>query len=164
MKMALELYPRVKFIIECDADGSHRVEDILKLMQSENTADLIIGSRYLDESQIIGWPVSRRIFSFCLNILIPKLVHVPVQDITNGLRRYTTDTTRKILENPQRNLGFIYLSEQAIIVERSGLSISEIPITFIDRTLGKSTVTWREIYGSIVGITQLITVKSTIKK
>ena len=164
MKMALELYPRAKFIIECDADGSHRVEDILKLMQSENTADLIIGSRYLDESQIIGWPVSRRIFSFCLNILIPKLVHVPVQDITNGLRRYTTDTTRKILENPQRNLGFIYLSEQAIIVERSGLSISEIPITFIDRTLGKSTVTWREIYGSIVGITQLVTIKSTIKK
>lgn len=162
MEMVHELYPSAKYTIECDADGSHRVEDILRLIRSESTADLLIGSRYLDGSQILGWPASRRFFSFCLNILIPKLIHVPVHDITNGLRRYSIDSTIKILESPQKNSGFIYLSEQAIVVKRSGLSISEIPIIFIDRTLGKSTVTWREIYKSIVGIIQLLFVKSTI--
>ena len=163
MKMALELYPSAKYTIECDADGSHRVEDILKLMRSENSADLLIGSRYLDGSQILGWPASRRVFSLCLNILIPKIFHVPVHDITNGLRRYTVEASRRILENPQINSGFIYLSEQAIVVKRSGLSISEIPITFIDRTLGKSTVTWREIYKSVIGIFQLLSIKSSMK-
>jgi dolichol-phosphate mannosyltransferase len=80
---------------------------------------------------------------------------VPVSDITNGLRRYSSVAIDRILATKQENSGFIYLSEQAIIVKNANLTIAEIPIVFVDRTLGKSTVTWREISSSLLGVAKL---------
>jgi len=156
MQIAINEYPNCQSIIECDADGSHRVEDILKVKNSMVQNDLLIGSRYLPDSAIIGWPLSRRVFSLILNKLIPMLVRIPIKDITNGLRKYSMASIQAILEHPQQNYGFIYLSEQAIIVRNYGLSISEVPITFVDRSLGTSTVTTHEILQSIKGVVKLI--------
>jgi dolichol-phosphate mannosyltransferase len=152
MANALNLFPNLEYMVECDADGSHRPEDILRIKNSEDQSDLLVGSRYLSSSKIVGWPLSRRIFSRILNFAIPKILDVPLADITNGLRRYTIRAVREILSEHQTNTGFIYLSEQAQIVKRKNLQITELPIEFIDRTLGKSTVTWREITASIRGI------------
>lgn len=157
--IALAEFPNVKSILECDADGSHQPEDILKIKNSSSTADLLVGSRYLKSSQILGWPVSRRIFSWFLNKSIPKLTGVLLNDITNGLRRYSKNAAIATLSEIQENKGFIYLSEQAILIDKAGLTISEEPIIFVDRTLGTSTVTWREIFNSLHGIISLILTK-----
>jgi dolichol-phosphate mannosyltransferase len=156
MEVALTQFPIVEKILECDADGSHRSVDILKLKNSESTSDLLVGSRYLSTSKIVGWPLGRRIFSWFLNQSIPKLTRVNLHDITNGLRRYSKNAVTKVLSEKQKNKGFIYLSEQAILISRAGMVLSEEPIIFIDRTLGKSTVTWREISGSLYGIFRLV--------
>jgi dolichol-phosphate mannosyltransferase len=154
--IALAEFPGVKSILECDADGSHQPEDILKIKNSSSTADLLVGSRYLNSSQILGWPVSRRAFSWFLNKTIPSLTGVRLHDITNGLRRYSKNAAIEILSENQVNKGFIYLSEQAILISKAGMTISEEPIIFVDRTLGTSTVTWREILNSLYGIISLI--------
>jgi len=156
MSIAISEFPNVTSILECDADGSHRSEDILKIKNSSSKADLIVGSRYLKSSKIEGWPVSRRIFSWTLNKTIPRLAKVNLKDITNGLRRYSIVAVEEILSEVQVNNGFIYLSEQAIVVSRARMVLSEEPITFVDRTLGSSTVTWREVISSLVGISKLI--------
>jgi dolichol-phosphate mannosyltransferase len=156
MILALSNFPNLETIIECDADGSHRPEDILKIKNSSNTADLLVGSRYLKSSEILGWPLSRRMFSWFLNKSIPKFTGVNLKDITNGLRRYSKRAIDAILSENQLNKGFIYLSEQAILISRGGMTISEEPIIFVDRTLGTSTVTWREISNSLYGIFKLI--------
>ncbi len=156
MSIALAEFPNATSILECDADGSHRPEDILKIKNSSSQADLIVGSRYLKSSKIEGWPVSRRIFSWTLNKTIPRLAKVNLKDITNGLRRYSKVAVEEILSEVQVNNGFIYLSEQAIVVSRAKMVLSEEPITFVDRTLGSSTVTWREVISSLVGISKLI--------
>jgi dolichol-phosphate mannosyltransferase len=155
MRLAHSMFENLQYVIECDADGSHRAEDILRVMNSERIEDLLIGSRYLQGSRIIGWPFSRRLFSWSLNHFIPALTKVPVSDITNGLRRYSSVAIDRILATKQENSGFIYLSEQAIIVKNANLTIAEIPIVFVDRTLGKSTVTWREISSSLLGVAKL---------
>lgn len=159
MIRALKDFPEAMFIVECDADGSHRTHDILKIKNSESNSDLLIGSRYLPSSKIIGWPISRRIFSWVLNNSIPKVTSVDVHDITNGLRRYSREAVGQVLSNPQINTGFVYLSEQAVVLTKRGMKISEEPIIFIDRTLGTSTVTWREITNSLLGIVKLIITK-----
>ena len=156
MAIALFEFPNIQAILECDADGSHRPEDILKIKNSPSKADLLVGSRYLKSSKILGWPWSRRAFSWLLNKSIPRFTGVHLQDVTNGLRRYSKDATDAILSENQVNKGFIYLSEQAILISRAGLAISEEPIIFIDRTLGRSTVTWREILDSLFGICRLV--------
>ncbi len=156
MENALNLFPNLEYMVECDADGSHRPEDILRIKNSDDQSDMLVGSRYLPSSKIVGWPLSRRIFSRILNFAIPKILDVPLADITNGLRRYTIRAGREILSEQQTNSGFIYLSEQAQIVKSRNLQIAELPIMFIDRTEGTSTVTWREISASIRGILGLM--------
>ena len=155
-------FPNFKYFIECDADGSHQVLDIVKLRDHESKADLLIGSRYLPESQIIGWSVQRKIFSRLLNFMIPRLLQIPVKDITNGLRRYSPRTIDYILKSNPINNGFTYLSEQILIAHSKGLLILELPIVFIDRVSGKSTVTYREIANSIKGILLLLFYKKRL--
>jgi dolichol-phosphate mannosyltransferase len=117
---------------------------------------MLIGSRYLKESAIENWPLLRRIFSKILNSLIPVLLNINVTDITNGLRRYNNQSVDLILNFKQLSFGFTYLSEQALIVRAKNLKILEIPITFINRSRGNSTVGLKEIYSSIQGVFLLL--------
>ncbi len=145
-------FPEATRFLECDADGSHRPIDVDKLVKSENTTNIIIGSRYLKESEIVGWPISRRIFSRILNILIPRLWNFEISDVTNGLRSYDRTSVGIILAEKQQNVGFIYLTEQMFHLKAAGLSISEIPICFVNRTTGKSTVGFSEVLNSLIGL------------
>ena len=163
MKLSVEKFPKMKYFIECDADGSHQVADIIKLKSSEIVCDLLVGSRYLRESRIIGWSIPRRVFSKILNSVIPFLLKVPIKDITNGLRRYTPYALRQILLQEPINKGFTYLSEQAFVIHSSQLKLAEIPIIFVERVAGRSTVTWREILTSLRGILYLLLLKKKIR-
>ena len=163
MKLSVESFPKMKYFIECDADGSHQVKDIIKLKSSEIVCDLLVGSRYLRESRIIGWPISRRVFSKILNSAIPFVLNVPIKDITNGLRRYTPQALRQILLKEPINKGFTYLSEQAFLVHSSQLKLAEIPIIFVERVAGRSTVTWKEILASLRGILYLLLLKKKLR-
>jgi dolichol-phosphate mannosyltransferase len=164
MKLSIEKFPKLKYFIECDADGSHQVADIVKLKRSGIVCDLLVGSRYIKESSIIGWPIPRRVFSKILNSIIPFMLNVPLKDITNGLRRYTPRALRHILLQEPINTGFTYLSEQAFVIHVNQLKISEIPVIFVERIAGHSTVTWKEIFNSLRGITYLLLLKKKIIK
>ena len=155
-KFASEKYGPFDFFIEADSDGSHTAFDINKLIMNKSEADLVIGSRYLPESKIIGWPISRKLFSKMLNSIIPYLLNIKCTDITNGLRRYSTRAVEAFYEEEPKNTGFVYLSEQALIVKNKKLTITEVPITFINRTIGESTVGLKEVLISLRGIFSLI--------
>jgi dolichol-phosphate mannosyltransferase len=152
MELSKLYFPEFKYFIECDADESHQVEDILRIKNLNVNCDLLIGSRYLEESDIVNWPILRRIFSKILNLLIPVLFNINITDITNGLRRYNYQCVDLILSFKQLNSGFIYLTEQALIARAKNLEILEMPITFVNRNRGNSTVSLKEIYSSLWGI------------
>ena len=155
MELATQTFPHLKYIVEADSDGSHRPTDIIRILSSEES-DFRIGSRYLQESKILGWPLSRRLFSALLNKLIPKILNLECSDATNGLRRYSISCVRELLERGITNTGFIYLSEQAVVLRKAGFTITETPITFVNRTHGESSVGLKEIKDSLVGIFSLL--------
>lgn len=157
---ALTFCPTAQWFLECDADGSHRAEDIINVLESPLHRHLLVGSRYLPNSQIVGWSLSRRIQSRILNILIPFVLHLPLKDVTNGLRRYSRTAVRQLIKFPPTSSTFIYLTEQALIVQRCGLTIEEIPIRFEERRAGASSVTWQELLASIKGLLQIIKIRS----
>ena len=90
-----------------------------------------------------------------LNTMIPFILDIGVKDITNGLRSYSISAVNHIFDVPAHNPGFIYLFEQAFLSHKNKLNIEEIPIEFVNRSLGESTVTWREILNSILGLAEL---------
>lgn len=154
--LARNLFPEADFFLEADSDGSHAPKDILRVLNSTSPADLLIGSRYLPQSTILGWSHSRRLMSKSLNFLIPKLLKLPCTDVTNGLRRYSLTAVRRILDSEANTTGFIYLAEVALLVHRVALSIDEVPIEFDERRFGSSSVGFSELKNSLIGLVQII--------
>lgn len=155
MEVALNRAPKFERLIECDADGSHTSKDIAKIQSFHDDFDVVIGSRYITGSAIVGWSVKRRLFSKLLNLIIPKLLNIHAHDVTNGLRMYSREAVKLICSAQINCPGFIYLSEQLLICKKNNLQVVEIPITFVNRTLGNSSVTKKEIIDSALGILKL---------
>ena len=140
------------FVIEMDSDGSHTVESVLKLINAPADKDFIVGSRYLPSSQIIGWSITRRIFSKVINKCLEFIFKIGLSDWTNGLRRYSKQAIEIQLSHEFVNSGFITLSEQALLLHKNHVFPFEIPITFNERTHGASTVTRHEIISAAKGV------------
>jgi len=144
-------------IIEMDSDLSHDPTDLLNMInkfQKENF-DIIIGSRYLKESKIINWSKKRIIFSKLGNFLARFMFKYSIKDYTNGFRVYKKKVVNKVIQSNQINSGFIYLTEILVISLKNNFSISEVPITFVNRTKGKSSVNLKSIIESFLGILNL---------
>jgi dolichol-phosphate mannosyltransferase len=148
-------FPTFKFLLEMDGDGSHQVKDILQLVDNRDDSLLLVGSRYLRDSRISGWPVSRRILSRLLNLIIPKIIQLTVTDVTNGLRLYPKSAVQKLLDTQAKTDSFIYLTESLLHLSGS-FEVKEIPIHFVNREKGKSSVGARELVASLLGLLDIL--------
>ena len=149
--------------IEMDSDGSHTARMALLVGNHVPEVDFCIGSRYLPESKIHGWSIQRRIFSRMINFIIRKLFTKNISDWTNGLRAYSRASVVALHRHPQFTNGFIYLSEQAVILTNGKFKITQVAIEFQNRTHGSSTVTVREVIDSIKGLITILKKKSELR-
>ena len=148
-------------IIEMDSDLSHNPEELPSMIHDfeQKNLDILIGSRYLKNSKIINWQKRRIIFSNLGNFLARILFKYSIKDYTNGYRVYRNKFVKKVIEYDQINDGFIYLTEILIIALKYNFKISEYPITFVNRTRGASSVKFKNIVESFIGVLKLKTKK-----
>ena len=154
-------------LIEMDADLSHNPEEIEKNLNfiSENNIELLISSRSLKESKIINWPLKRKVLSFFANLLAKFFLKVPVKDYTNGFRVYSKDAVKHVVkECGQVGDGFIILSEILVQLYYNNFKVSERPTIFVDRVMGNSNVTLKEILNSLLGLLKVFSIKSKLIK
>ena len=125
-------------IIQIDADLSHNPDDIPRLIDEAESADLIIGSRYIEGVNVINWPMRRLFLSYFANSYARLLIRFPIKDSTGGFKCFR----RKVLESINltniRSAGYSFQIEMNFLVWIKGFKISEIPIVFTDRTVGES--------------------------
>lgn len=93
-------------IVEMDADGSHRPEDLPSLLTALAGADAVIGSRYVPGGTVVNWPKSREFLSRGANIYNRLMLGVSVKDATGGFRAYRAATLRKIDLNNIESAGY----------------------------------------------------------
>lgn len=149
---------RNNFFIEMDADLSHSPDELKRNLNffKKNNLDLLIASRYLEESQIINWSISRRIFSKLANYLARFLLKIPCSDYTNGYRIYSRRAAKKITEKCGKiGDGFIILSEILLVIYKNNFKISEIKTKFVNRIRGESSINLRLITASLVGLIKI---------
>lgn len=125
-------------IVEMDADGSHRPEDLPKLLAAATTSDAVIGSRYVPGGTVVNWPKSREILSRGANIYNRLMLGVRIKDATGGYRVYRAPTLRAIDLNSIDSAGYCFQIDMTLRTLQAGLTISEVPITFVERELGAS--------------------------
>jgi len=131
------------WFITMDADLSHNPEHIEDFIQEIEGADIIIGSRNIVGSKIIGWNIYRRVAHIVANSLAKKILGLKYTDITSGYRLYKTNLMKSILPLVRSN-NFNFQVEVLFYADILGFKIKEIPIIFVNRKIGKSKFNFKE--------------------
>ena len=141
------------YIIEMDADGSHQINDLQRMMEWIGSADLLIGSRWVAYGGNSNWSKFREYLSKSANRYANVLLSLGVKDTTSGFRIYTTELLKKMEISTIRSEGYCFQIEMTRRAIARGGSIAEVPITFIERTHGKSKMSFAIALEAVVRIT-----------
>lgn len=142
-------------MVEMDADFSHSPDELAGLLASATENSIVIASRYLPGSRIIGWPLSRRIFSKLANLLASVILAVGIVDYTNGYRVYPRSVVEKLEFDKVKSVGYIVLSEIVYQLYKKGVKFIERPTIFVNRQRGTSKFSLVEIKQSLVGLLKI---------
>ena len=142
-------------VMEMDADFSHHPRYVPALIDKAQEYDVVIGSRYLRDSRIVDWGLSRRIFSRLANLFARVMLGVPISDYTNGFRCYRRAVLEALDFESIQATGYIVLSEMALILHKHGARFGEVPTVFVNRQRGKSNTTLSEIIDAFTTVLEL---------
>ena len=130
-----------------DADLSHAPRYLPEMHRRLATgADVVIGSRYVPDGGTLNWGLRRMLLSRAANRFSSVLLGIPVRDVTSGYRLYRTALLRKVGLDAIKSTGYSFLVELLYRAHLAGGSLTEVPIVFHDRRLGRSKLRSREIY------------------
>lgn len=128
-----------RFVVEIDADGSHDPAELPAMLALvDGGADLVIGSRWIPGGRVLRWPAHRRAISRAGNAYARAALRSRVNDLTAGFRVYRTAALASVDLAGISSQGYCFQVELAWRMERSGLSVVEHPITFVERAEGRS--------------------------
>ena len=143
-------------VIQIDADGSHQVSDLSKLLpqfESGASIDLVIGSRWIKGGSVLNWTKHREALSRLANIYSNFLMGLDVKDSTAGFRIYKTSAIRKLNLHAIKSEGYCFQIEMTREVKKIGGVISEVPITFVERQFGQSKMSGKIVIEAILRVT-----------
>lgn len=139
-----------EYVFEMDADFSHDPAVIGEFLEHAQDVDLVLGSRYLNGSvTVVNWPLSRLILSYVANVYARWITGLPVWDTTGGYKCFRRRALEAVQLDQVRSDGYSFQIEMSYKVWKRGLSIREIPITFVDRRAGVSKMNRRIIWEAL---------------
>ena len=118
----------IDLLVTFDADGQHRVEDIEKVVEpiKNNTADLVIGSRFLDKKSNV--PNYRKIGIKVITKITNASIKKKLTDSQSGFRAYNKQVLSQISPS---DIGMGISTEILIKSSSKGLRIMEVPVTIL---------------------------------
>jgi glycosyltransferase involved in cell wall biosynthesis len=120
------MLPGVRRLVTFDADGQHRVEDAMRMLDilEDTGVDIVLGSRFLGE--VNGASVLRRTVLKLAVQFTNATTGVKLTDAHNGLRalnRHVADTLRITASD------MTHASEIIDLIARNGYDYVEVPVT-----------------------------------
>ena len=125
-------------IFEMDADFSHDPHELPNFIRAAEDADLVLGSRYTGGIRVMNWPLSRLLISTFAGVYVRAITGMPVMDPTGGFKCFRREVLEAIDFSKITSNGYSFQIEMTHNAWMKGFKIVEIPITFADRTSGKS--------------------------
>jgi dolichol-phosphate mannosyltransferase len=144
-----------EFVLTMDADFSHPPESLPTLRAAAESADVVIGSRYVAGGAIEGWPLARRVVSRTINAASRFLAGLRPRDCSGAFRCYRVQALLRIDFAAIQSGGFAFLEEILWHLQRSGAKIVEVPITFQERQAGRSKASLGEALGKLKTLCRL---------
>ena len=125
-------------IIEMDGDFSHDPKYIPLMIEELKDADLVLGSRRVKGAKEVGRSLARRTITRLANFYIRIILGLNVKDCNSGFRCFKREVLERIEPKKLESSGPSIVQEVLFKAHLNGFKIKEVPITFVDRTKGKS--------------------------
>lgn len=142
-------------VVEMDADGSHRPEQLPALLAAvEDGADLVIGSRWVKGGSVVNWPFYRQLISRTGSTYARLMLGLQLKDITAGYRAFRRTTLEKLDFDAIESRGYGFQVDLAWRVAKMGLKVVEVPVTFVERELGSSKMSGNIVVEAMLNVTK----------
>ena len=143
-------------LIEMDADLSHRVRDLKKMIDEKElqpNTDLVIGSRWIPGGKTENWSKSRELLSRAANLYVRAMVGLGVKDSTAGFRIYSASMLKRLNMESIKSEGYSFQIEMTRAVHKLDGKIIEVPITFRERENGVSKMSKKIVGEAMILVT-----------
>jgi dolichol-phosphate mannosyltransferase len=127
-----------ELIVEMDCDFSHDPADVPRLLEAAETADVVLGSRYVPGGGVENWNAVRRLISAGGSLYARLVLGVSVRDLTGGFKCIRRAVLESIDLNAIHSRGYAFQIELTYRALRKGFTVKELPIRFVDRQVGGS--------------------------
>jgi dolichol-phosphate mannosyltransferase len=135
-----------ELVLEIDCDFSHDPADVPRLIATcESGADVALGSRWVEGGGTVNWGTGRTIVSRGGSLYARLILGVGVRDLTGGFKCFRRAVLEQVDLDAIVAKGYGFQIETTYRALRTGFTVTEIPITFVDRRVGES-----KMDGSIV--------------
>lgn len=135
-----------ELVLEMDCDFSHDPADVPRLIAAcDGGSDLVLGSRWIAGGGTVNWGAGRKIISRSGSLYARTVLGVGIRDLTGGFKCFRRNVLETIDLDAIAAKGYGFQIETTYRVLRAGFTVTEIPITFVDRRVGES-----KMDGSIV--------------
>ena len=142
-------------VITMDCDFSHDPEAIPEFIAKIGTYDLAIGSRYIGGIRIMNWPMQRLLLSYFASIYAKLITGIPFSDSTGGFNCYSRKALLNLNLDKVFSIGYAFQIELKFKIWSQGLRCVEVPITFWERTVGKSKMSRKIVVEAVVNVFRL---------
>lgn len=140
-------------LVTMDADGSHQPHQIPAVIGGLGIADFCIGTRTRGGSHQAALP--RRILSHGANVTARVLLPMGISEYTTSFRAFDPVSLRAVLAHDFSASGYAFFIECLEVMRRAGVSMTEVPIDFLDRFSGTSKIPKNQIYLSMLALARL---------
>jgi dolichol-phosphate mannosyltransferase len=149
LKRAIAM-PDVELVCQMDADLSHDPAYLPALTDAAATADVVIGSRYLNGVSVVNWPLHRIFLSTFANRYIRAVTQLSPSDCTSGFRCWRREALARLPLDAMVSDGYAFLVEMLFDAARNGCRIGEVPIIFVERKQGQSKLSSGVLLESVI--------------
>lgn len=152
-----------QYIFEMDADFSHNPRYLTTFIAEAETADLVLGSRYIAGGGVTNWNMFRRLISRGGNIYARLILGLPFKDVTGGYKCFRREVLEQIELEDVKSNGYSFQIELTYRAFLKGFSIKEVPIIFEERAAGHSKMSQEIFREAIMMVWKLRAAKNRLK-
>ncbi|MDX2053228.1 MAG: glycosyltransferase [Polyangiaceae bacterium] len=135
-------------LITLDCDFTHSPSLIPAFLKRCDTADIVLGSRYMQNASLPGWSFFRKTLTVLGHTLTKTLLGIS-EDATGAFRVYNLETIPRGLFDLVQSRGYAFFFESLLVLSRNECKIAELPIALPARTYGSSKMSLTEIQRSV---------------
>ncbi len=145
------------YVFEMDADFSHAPSDLPRLLAAcaDEGYDMSIGSRYVSGVNVVNWPMGRVLMSYFASKYVRLVTGLDIHDTTAGFVCYRRQVLETLELDKIRFKGYAFQIEMKFTATKCGFRIKEVPVVFVNRTLGTSKMSGGIFSEALFGVMRL---------